>query len=409
MKFLPAVCVFLVGVGSAMAADNAVPTFSKDVAPILNERCVTCHRAGEAAPMSLRTYSEARPWAKSIKQQVAAHTMPPWDAEPGVNKFANDRRLSDAEVATIVKWADGGAPEGNPADLPKPPRFTEGWVIGKPDMVFDSGVDFKIPASGVVPYQYFKVDPGFKEDTWVQSVEVRPTQRSQVHHILVFVQEGSKAPMRGGDQFSNMLIGYAPGVPTLTWDNDTAFLVKAGSQFLFQVHYTVNGKEALDRSYLGLKIRKDAPKYRAFTASAMNLRLSIPPNDPNYETKETYVFKEDVTLIDLTPHMHLRGKAFKYVLTYPDGRSEVLLNVPKYEFNWQLSYILAEPRHVPAGSKLEATAWYDNSANNKWNPDPSQTVHWGDQTFEEMMIGFFNYKVPVDQPAPAASRATGGQ
>jgi hypothetical protein len=359
--------------------------------------------------MSLRTYSEARPWAKSIKQQVASRVMPPWHAEPGVDKFANDRRLSDAEVATIVKWADGGAPEGNPADLPKPPQFTDGWVIGKPDVVVDSGVDFKIPATGVVPYQYFKVDPGFKEDTWVQSVEVRPTQRAQVHHILVFVQEGSKAPMRGGDQFSNMLIGYAPGVPTLTWDNETAFLVKAGSQFLFQVHYTVNGKEAMDRSFLGLKIRKDAPKYRAFPASAMQLRLSIPPNDPNYETKETYVFKEDVTLLDLTPHMHLRGKAFKFVLTYPDGRSEVLLNVPKYEFNWQLSYILAEPRHVPAGSKLEATAWYDNSPNNKWNPDPSQTVHWGDQTFEEMMIGFFNYKVPVDQPAPAAPRPAGAR
>jgi hypothetical protein len=410
MRFLHAVSLLAFATAaSALAADS--PTFSKDVAPILNERCVNCHRAGEAAPMSLRTYSEARPWAKSIKQQVASRVMPPWHAEPGVNQFANDRRLPDADVATIVKWVDAGAPEGNPADLPKPPQFVDGWTIGKPDLVVDSGVDFKIPATGVVPYQFFKVDPGFKEDTWVQAVEVRPTQRAQVHHILVFVQEGGKMPTRGGDQFSNMLIGYAPGVPTITWDNDTAYLVKAGSQFLFQVHYTVNGKEALDRSVLGIKIRKDAPKYRAFSASAMQPRLAIPPNDPNYESKQTYVFKEDATLLDLTPHMHLRGKAFKYVLTYPDGRSEVLLNVPKYEFNWQLSYILAEPRHVPAGSKIEATAWFDNSANNKWNPDPTQTVHWGDQTFEEMMIGFFNYKVPVDQAAPAVPvrPRTGGQ
>jgi hypothetical protein len=387
-------------IGTAVAADQS-PTFSKDVAKILYTRCLECHRPGEAAPMAFRNYKEVRPWAKSIKQQVVARNMPPWDADPHVNKFANDRHLSDAEIATVVKWVDAGAPEGNAADLPKLPEFTDGWVIGKPDVTFDSGKDFKIPADGVVPYQYFKVDPGFKEDTWIKAAEVRPQQRAQVHHILVFVQEGGKRVTRGGEQFSDMLIGYAPGVPTITWDKDTAFLVKAGSTLLFQVHYTVNGKEAMDRSVLGLKISKEAPKYRAFSGSATQFRLEIPPNEPNYETKATYVFKEDVTLLDFTPHMHLRGKAFKYVITYPDGRSEVLLNVPRYEFNWQLSYILSEPRQVPAGSKIEATAWYDNSPNNKYNPDPSQTVKWGDQTFQEMMIGFFNYKVPVDRPDPA--------
>jgi hypothetical protein len=222
-----------------------------------------------------------------------------------------------------------------------------------------------------------------------------------VHHIIVFVQQGKQRAARGGEQFSDMLIGYAPGVPTTTWDPDTAFLVKAGSTLLFQVHYTTNGKAAADRSLLGLKIRKDAPKYKAFSGSAIQFRFAIPPNDSNYEVKATYTFREDVTLLDLTPHMHLRGKAFKYVLTYPDGRSEELLNVPKYDFNWQLSYILAEPRKVPAGSKMDVTAWYDNSANNKYNPDPADTVKWGDQTFQEMMIGFFNYKVPLDQPDPS--------
>jgi hypothetical protein len=387
--------------GCLIAAD--APTFTKDVAPILYQRCLECHRPGEAAPMSFRNYQEVRPWAKAIKQQVATHAMPPWDADPAVDKFSNDRRLTDAQVATLVKWADTGAPEGKPSDMPKMPEFTQGWVIGKPDLTFDTGKDFKIPAEGVVPYQYFKVDPGFKEDTWIQAVEVRPQQRSQVHHILVFAQQGNQRATRAGEQFSDMLIGYAPGVPTITWDPDTAYLVKAGTTFLFQVHYTVNGKEALDRSVLGLKIRKDKPTYRAFSGSATQFRLDIPPNDPSYETKATYTFKEDVTLLDMTPHMHLRGKAFKYVLTYPDGRTEQLLNVPKYEFNWQLSYILAQPRQVPAGSKIEATAWYDNSANNKYNPDPTQTVHWGDQTFQEMMIGFFNYKVPVDRPEPAPS------
>lgn len=395
----------LAALTSAVAGNTtgtANPTFSKDVAPILYKRCVECHRPGEAGPMALRTYAEVRPWAKAIKQAVVTRLMPPWDADPAVNHFANDRRLTDAELATVVKWVDSSAPEGDPKDLPKLPEFTRGWAIGKPDVVIDTGKDFAIPAQGIINYQYFKVDPGFKEDTWVQAAEVRPQQRAQVHHILVFVQEGGKRVTRGGDQFSDMLIGYAPGVPTITWDPDTAFMVKAGSTLLFQVHYTSNGKEASDRSVLGLKIRKDAPKYRAFSGSAIQFRLAIPPNDPNYETKATYEFKEDAILLDLTPHMHLRGKAFKYVITYADGKSEELLNVPRYEFNWQLSYILAEPRKVPAGSKIEATAWYDNSANNKYNPDPTQTVRWGDQTFQEMMIGFFNYKVPVDRPAPAA-------
>jgi len=396
--------------GTIIAANTAAdaPTFSKDIAPILNRRCVECHRTGEAGPMQFTSYQETRPWAKAIKQAVATRTMPPWHADPSMTHFANSRRLSDTEVATIVKWADSGAPEGNPKDLPKTPEFVQGWVIGKPDLTFDIGKEFPIPAQGVIAYQYFKVDPGFKEDTWIQAAEVRPTQRAQVHHILVFVQDGNRPASRGGEQFSNMLIGYAPGVPTITWDPDTAFLVKAGQTLLFQVHYTANGKEALDRSVLGLKVRKEKPVYRAFSGSATQFRLAIPPNDPNYETKAVHVFKEDVTLLDLTPHMHLRGKAFKYVLTYPDGKTEDLLAVPKYDFNWQLSYVLATPRKVPAGSKIEATAWYDNSANNKYNPDPTQTVRWGDQTFQEMMIGFFNYKVPVDRqepvvPKPAAS------
>ena len=398
----------LLASASAFAANtgDAVPTFSKDVAPVLYQRCVECHRAGEAGPMSFVSYKEARPWAKAIKTAALSRVMPPWHADPHVNKFSNDRRLSEAELAILSKWADGGAPEGNPADMPKLPALVVGWNIGKPDAVIDMGEDFKIPAEGVVRYQYYKVDPGFKEDTWVQAAEVRPSQRSQVHHVLVFVREGGKRVTRAEEQFSDMLIGYAPGVPTIQWDDDTAFLVKAGSTLLFQVHYTPNGKESTDRSVLGLKIRKSAPKYRAFSGSATQLRLSIPPGDANYEVKATHIFKEDATMLDLTPHMHLRGKAFKYVLTYPDGRVEQLLNVPKYDFNWQLSYILAQPRKVPAGSKVEATAWYDNSANNKYNPDPSKTVRWGDQTFEEMMIGFFNYKVPVDQAAPPVKPGT---
>ena len=403
-SFLISVCIFS---GAAMAAN--VPTFTKDVAPILYNRCLECHRPGEAGPMAFRNYQETRPWAKAIKQAVMTHDMPPWYADPKIDHFKNDRHLSAEEIATLTQWVDAGAPEGEASDLPKLPEFTEGWVIGKPDLILSLPKEFKIPASGVVQYQYFTIDPGFTEDTWIQAAEVRPTQRTQVHHILVFAQDGKKRNPRGGEQFSDMVIGYAPGVPSLTWDPDTAFLVKAGSTLLLQVHYTTNGKEAIDRSVVGLKIRKDKPKYRAISGSAVQFHLDIPPGDPNYETKASYTFREDVTLLDLTPHMHLRGKAFKYVITYPDGRSEVLLDVPHYEFNWQLAYVLAEPRTVPAGSRIDATAWYDNSVNNKYNPDPSQTVHWGDQTFQEMMIGFFNFKVPVDQPdPPKAERPTRG-
>lgn len=386
------------------AESPAAPTFTRDVAPILYSRCAECHRPGEAGPMALLTYDQVRPWAKAIKASTLTRTMPPWHADPSQTHFANNRRLTEAQVQTIAKWADAGAPEGNKRDLPKLPQFVEGWKIGKPDWTADMGADFTIPAEGVVPYKYYTIDTSFSEDKWVQAVEVRPGQRAQVHHILVFVLEANgKSVKRAGEQFSDMLIGYAPGVPSIEFDNETGFLIKAGSKLRFQVHYTPNGKEAVDRSVIGLKFRTDTPKYRAFSGSAAQYRLAIPPNDPNHEVKASWVFREDVTLLDMTPHMHLRGKAFKYVLTYPDGRTEDLLTVPKYDFNWQLSYILSEPRKIPAGSRIDATAWYDNSANNKYNPDPSKTVKWGDQTFEEMMIGFFNYKVAVDAPAPAAA------
>ena len=394
-NFLIPACVF-----SSLAMAASVPTYTKDVAPILYNRCLECHRPGEAGPMAFRTYEETRPWAKAIKTAVMTHDMPPWYADTKIDHFKNDRHLTSAEIATISQWVEAGAPEGAAADLPKMPEFTEGWVIGKPDLVVEMPKAFTIPATGVVQYQYFTIDPGFTEDTWVQAAEVRPSQRAQVHHILVFAQEGKKRNPRGGEQFSDMLIGYAPGVPSLTWDPDTAFLVKAGATFLLQVHYTTNGKEAVDRSVVGLKIRKDKPKYRAICGSTVQFKLDIPPGEPSYETKASYTFREDTTLLDMTPHMHLRGKAFKYEITYPDGKHEVLLDVPHYDFNWQLAYVLAEPRTVPAGTRIDTTAWYDNSANNKYNPDPTQTVHWGDQTFQEMMIGFFNYKVPVDRADP---------
>jgi len=407
MKPFLAISAFTISVASVFAANTdggKAPTFSKEVAPILYNRCVNCHRPGEAAPMALREYKEVRPWAKAIKQQVATRTMPPWHADPAIDKFSNDRRLTDAEVATIVKWVDAGAPEGNSADLPKLPEFTDGWAFGKPDMVLDTGTDYPIPAQGVVAYQYFKVDPGFKEDTWIQAAEARPSQRSQVHHILVFVQQGKQRAVRGGEQFSDMLIGYAPGVPTITWDPDTAFLVKAGSTLLFQVHYTTNGAPGKDRSRVGLIFANDPPRREIRTGLIANAGFAIPPGAAAHQVEAEATFLEDVKVWTMHPHMHLRGKDMTYTAIYADGRREIVLRVPKYDFGWQTDYWLAEPITLPKGSKLHVSAHFDNSPANRANPDPKATVRWGDQTWEEMMIGFFTYTVEGPASTTSASR-----
>jgi hypothetical protein len=375
------------------------PTYTKDVAAILNRRCVECHRPGEVAPMAFTSYKEVRPWAKAIKERVAVRAMPPWLADPAHGSFKNDRRLSDQEIETIGAWVAAGSPEGNAADLPPAPEFVVGWNIGKPDQVFDIGTDFDIPAEGTVPYKYFRVPTNFTEDKWVQAAEIRPDKRAAVHHIIVFIQEGGKNQMATG-MGGSLLAGFAPGEPPLRFEPGTARLVKAGSTLLFQVHYTPNGKPAKDRSYIGLKFATAAPEHRAMTGNAMNHGLKIPAGDPNYEVKSSYIVKDDMTLTSFMPHMHLRGKDFKYTVVYPDGREEVLLSVPKYDFNWQLAYELKKPLLLPNGTRIDCVAHFDNSPNNKFNPDPTKEVHWGDQTWEEMMIGWFTYTVPAAEAPP---------
>jgi hypothetical protein len=381
-------------------------TFSKHVAPILNQRCVECHRAGEAAPMALTSYKEARPWAKAIKAAVLTRKMPPWLADPNHGKFANDRRLSAQEIETITAWVDSGAPEGNPKDLPPPPKFETGWNIGKPDAVFDIGTDFEVPSDGTVAYKYFTVDPGFKEDVWVEAAEARADKRDVVHHIIVFLNDPQE-PRRAGEG-GNLLVGWAPGDPPMRLEPGTAKLIHAGTKFRFQMHYTPNGKGTTDRSYVGLRFAKQPPQFRELTGRALNFSFKIPPNADNHEVRSQHVFKEDVRLVSLMPHMHLRGKDFEYTLVYPDGRREILLQVPKYDFNWQLSYRLAEPIDVPKGSRMECVAHFDNSPNNRFNPDPSKEVKWGDQTWEEMMIGWFDYTVDSKKSATMPT-GSGGQ
>ena len=382
---------------AASAASMPKPSFTKEVAPILYHRCVECHRPGEVAPMSLLTYRDARPWAKAIKQAVLQRTMPPWLASAGYGHFSNDRRLTQSEIETISAWADTGAAEGNPAEMPPAPHFEAGWTIGKPDVIISLENEVDVPAEGVVPYRYFRVPSGFTEDKWIQAAEIRPGNRAIVHHIIVnSVPHGTDAgesgetvrPGRG-----EKLCGFAPGEQPKVYPQGTAKLVKAGSDFVFQMHYTPNGKAATDRSYIGLIFAKKPITHRALTGTATNATFRIPPGDPAYEVHSSFTAKEDIRIVDLMPHMHLRGRDFRYTAVYPDGRTEVLLDVPKYDFNWQLVYRLADPILLPKGARLDCVAHFDNSPNNKYNPDASKEVRWGPQTWEEMMIGWFDYTV----------------
>jgi hypothetical protein len=378
---------------AAVAAAYAAPTYTKDVAPILYKRCVECHRAGEAAPMALTTYKETRPFAKAIREAVLANRMPVWLADPGHGNFKNDRRLTAVEKETISQWVAAGAPEGAGKDLPPIPTFVSGWNIGKPDKVIDLGREYEVPASGTVPYKYFEVPSGFTEDVWVQAAEIRPDQRSVVHHVIVFMlgPDGKPVDTAGGD----LLVGWAPGDPPLQLPEGTAMRVRAGTRFRIQMHYTPNGKVTRDKTYFGLQFAARPPVREAITGRAINTRLAIPAMAADHVEKAAWTFKRPVEIVGYMPHMHVRGKAFQYAITYPDGRKEVLLDVPRYDFAWQLSYEPAVPLQVPVGARMECVAKYDNSPNNRNNPDPSKEVRWGDQTWEEMMIGWFTYTVPV--------------
>ena len=399
--FIAALSVIAITSASASDANKTakVATFNKDVAPIFFKSCVECHRAGEIAPMSLMSYKDARPWARSIKENVVNRVMPPWHADPNHGEYSNDRRLTQQEVDTIAAWVDGGAKEGDPRDLPPQPKFIEGWNIGKPDAIFKLPQEYSVPATGVVEYKYFSVPTNFKDDMWVQAAEIRPGNRAVVHHIIVFVQ-------KGGEQ-QRLLVGYAPGEQPAVMSKGLARKIPAGANLVFQVHYTPNGMEAKDQSYVGLIFAKQPPERELLTRPVMNGRFVIPAGDPNYRVDSTYTFTEDSHIHSLMPHMHLRGKDFQYRLTYPDGTSKVLLSVPKYDFAWQSYYMLKEPVAAPKGTRLDCVAHFDNSEKNKFNPDPKQEVRWGDQTWEEMMIGWtsFTYDNPKSSPASANAKS----
>jgi hypothetical protein len=399
------------------AGDLPPVTFTKDVAPVLEKNCQGCHRPGEAAPFSLLSYEQARPWAKAMKEAVRLKKMPPWFADPHYGAFSNDRSLSQKEIETIAAWAEAGAPEGDPKDMPAATKFVEGWSIPKPDVVFEFPQAFQIPARGTIEYQKVIVPTGFIEDKWVQFAEARPDDRARVHHMIAFVREpGShwlkdakpgvffvapKPKENDADTSalpSDFLVGYAPGQPPEILHPGQAKLIKAGSDLVLEIHYTTNGKASTDRSKFGLVFAKQPPKERVLTLSATNGKFKIPPGDPNYKVDAEFELGTTVRLLGLHPHMHGRGKDFEYRIAYPTGETETLLRVPRYDWHWQLWYTLAKPLVLPKGTKIECTAHFDNSPNNPDNADPTKEVSWGDQSWDEMMVGFFNLVFDANMP-----------
>ncbi len=382
-------------------------TYSKQIAPILQKRCVECHRDGEIAPFALTTYDEVIGWTDTIREVLEQGRMPPWQANPLYGRFVNDCRMPDAEKQLIYRWIDAGAPEGNPKDLPPPAPFVKGWRIPKPDLVLSIPKPYRVPAQGTVEYQWFVIDPGFKEDKWLRATEVRPGCRAVVHHVLVFAQPpGEGFPQRFTGFAAGWIAATVPGARPIVLPEGEALFVPAGSRFLLQVHYTPNGKEQLDQTSLALVFADPKTVKKEVTVEMVfNNWFAIPPGDGNYRVDADLRIGYDSILLDMSPHTHLRGKAFRYEANYPDGKHEILLDVPHYDFNWQNTYKLVTPKLLPKGTVLHCTAYYDNSAKNPNNPDPKATVRWGEQTWEEMMIGYFTM-TPADQdlqkhPRPA--------
>jgi peroxiredoxin len=384
-------------------------TYAKDIAPLLNSRCVACHREGQIGPFPLTSYDEVAGWAEMMREVVQQNRMPPWDADPHFGKFKNDSRLSDREKDLLYAWVKNGAPEGDPKDLPEPPRFAEGWMIPKPDaIIYMREVPFDVPAQGTIDYQRFVVDPGWTEDKWVKAIECRPGNAAVVHHIIVYLVPPNVTPSgRAGRLQSNMLGGFAPGLCPLVLPKGMARYVQKGSKLLFEIHYTANGTVQQDRSYAGF-VFADGGSVRKEVAvqNAGNLTFKIPPHESNFKVESEYRFAKDALLLSLTPHMHLRGKDFRYDLIYPDGKTETILWVPRYDFGWQTTYEFADPKRVPRGTTMHCTAHFDNSEENLANPDPSIEVAWGEQTWDEMMFGWFDMALgDQDLTKPASESA----
>ena len=448
---LAAGCVLMLGASDESSSPQKEVTYTRDVAPILNKNCVVCHRPNDIAPMSLLTYKDVQPWARPIRGSVVERKMPPWHADPGVGEFVNDARLSDADIATIDQWVRTGAKEGDPKDLPPAPVFQEGWHI-KPDLVL-AIPEFTIHAASQDDYEYIYVPTNFTEDRWVQAAEVMPGDKRVVHHATVsviaadkvakkeeemsksdagvdkyhyrtgrvlhlrrdapVVDDGCSSPEGGGipgetSGYLNIVPGiYLPGHLAETRPSGYALRIPAGSYLQFQVHYSNRtGEDVKDRTSIGLVFAKEPVKHEIAQYEIWNNLFLIPPNDDSHRVTSCYTLPKDVTAVAYTAHMHFRGKSMKTEAIYPDGRHEVLLNVPHYDFRWQETYFLKKQFTLPKGTKLVTTAYFDNSLNNPQNPDPSKAIRWGEPSDEEMM-GFwlqFADPKPVEEKAAVAHK-----
>ena len=418
-----AVVALIVGMGAtafslriAAEESSSSATFNKDVLPILQQNCQVCHRPGEIAPMSFMTYKDTRPWAKAIKAAVLSRQMPPWFADPAYGHFANDRRLSDTEIRTLVTWADNGTLEGNAKDAPAPRAFHDGWNI-KPDMVIEMPLDVPLPATGTINYKSILVKANFPEDMWVVAAEMRPGNAEAVHHMRAIVRPPNSTWMKdaipgvayeAGDPEvgrqapeSDLLGKFNPGLGAQDFSMfESAKFVPKGSDIVFSMHYTATGKSATDRSKVGLVFAKHPPKYRYFVGEGPTaFNLAIPAGAENAQIVSEITAQADTQLVYLQPHMHLRGKDYEVRLISPDGRVETIFKA-KWDFNWQLGYDLEKPIAVPKGTRIVGIAHYDNSPNNKFNPDPSKLVIWGNQNWDEMQNCFMGFLVDPNGPNP---------
>jgi hypothetical protein len=397
--------------GSAPCGAEPV-TFYRDVLPILQRNCQECHRPGEIGPMPLLTYDDARRSASRISEVLTLGVMPPWFADPGVNRFANDRTLPPQDLKMMLSWLDSGLTAGNPKDAPPARAFTEGWSIGRPDIVVELPQPFKVPAHGTLEYQFVVLPLNFTEDKWVEAFEIRPGNRAVVHHVTALLREaGSKwltevppgvmRPKRGesiestGLQSSNGSIGsYTPGQPPMQFRPGRAMLVRAGSDLVLELHYTTNGKPAEDRTRVGFVFAKTPTTELVRRFTMVNTRFTIPPGDPNHQVAATATLRTNMRLISLQPHMHLRGKSAGVTVAMPTGGSRTLLKVSHYDPLWQLRYDLTDEVELPFGTRIDANWAFDNSRHH-YNPDPTATVQWGDQTWEEMALMSFEAVVPM--------------
>jgi hypothetical protein len=406
--------------GTVAAAPTAAPTFSKDIVPILQKNCQECHRPGAIAPMSFMTYTETRPYARAIAKAVAAKTMPPWFADPTVGHFKNAKVLSEREISTITAWSDGGALEGNAKDRPAPVEFGDGWTIGPPDIIITMPKDIEVPASGVIDQSNVLVYAHFDRDMWVKAAEVRPGNPKIVHHMKAWIRPPNSSwmkdapegvlynPPRGAQGFDgvapqepaksatgyypvqDILAKYNPGVEGQEFTTGgAAKFIAAGSDIVFEAHYTASGKPETDRSSVGIVLAQAPPKQRHLTTTAISARnFEIPPGAPNHEIRGETVVNEAAKLVWVQPHMHYRAKDFELTVVYPSGEEQTVLRVPTYRFDWQIGYELAEPLDLPKGTKVKSVAHYDNSPANKFNPDTTKTVRYGPQSWDEMHVTF---------------------